>query len=79
MSVAMQVRRPDGGYEEALIEVDSIADGYARGADGTCAFCHADPCGEDSPEGSLIWRHMHNTDGSWSGEPTCPVCDGRPT
>lgn len=64
-----------GDGTEVPILVDHI-DEYARGTDGTCAFCHGDPCAEDSPQDSPIWQYMHN---HAYAPATCPCCDGRPT
>lgn len=66
--------RPD---EEIEVEVDWF-DEYPRGEGGTCVLCKADPCGEYSDKSTPIWKIMHNDDGTWSGQPNCPVCEGRP-
>ena len=63
------------GSEEILLPVSHIADGYARGPDGTCAFCKGDPCNEDSSPETPIARFY----AAWPGADTCPVCEGRPT
>lgn len=42
---------------------------------GRCAFCHADPTAETSPETSLIAQYFKRN--TWAE--TCPCCDGRPT
>lgn len=69
------------GY--VMLEVDHIADGYARGKDGTCAFCQGDPCAEDSPPESQIAQYFARNREYWirSGarSVSCPCCDGRPT
>jgi len=64
------------GYE---CEVAYIAE-YARGPDGTCAFCHGDPCAEypeqASVNGAAIYNYADERNGRFE---TCPCCDGRPT
>lgn len=56
------------------LEVGAIYD-FARGLDGTCAFCQGDPCNEaksiDTPISRFYAKNTHAE--------TCPVCDGRPT
>ena len=58
-----------------FMEVTYFAE-FLRGPDGTCAFCHGDPCAESSPQDSFIARYMQEYK-AWAE--TCPVCDGRPT
>jgi hypothetical protein len=48
---------------------------FPRGADGTCAFCHGDPCAENGDKDALISRLF--AENTWVQ--TCPVCDGRAT
>jgi hypothetical protein len=62
------------GYE---CEVDCISDGYARGPDGTCAFCAGDPCNEypeQNPDAAMKKYAVENPRFE-----TCPCCEGRPT
>ena len=65
---------------QVMLTVICIAE-FPRGVDGTCAFCHGDPCAETSPESSYIWRYMNLP--MYPESPyrpqTCPLCDGRPT
>lgn len=64
----------DGG-KDTVLTVIYIAE-FPRGVDGTCAYCHGDPCAERSPATSLIAKFFeHNA--SWAD--TCPCCGGRPT
>ena len=56
------------------LEVDHIAQ-FPRGQDGTCAFCHGDPCAENSPPDSQIAQFFRRN--RWAE--TCPCCEGRPT
>lgn len=49
---------------------------FARGEDGTCAFCDGDPCAEYSPEGSPIVEYMNRGKPGYHPE-TCPFCEGR--
>lgn len=62
-------------FRNILLSVAYVANGYARGADGTCAFCHGDPFAERSPPDSLIARFYKVKPRAT----TCPVCEGRPT
>ena len=48
---------------------------FLRDGRGWCAFCHADPCAEDSAPDSLIAQFFARN--TWAR--TCPCCDGRPT
>lgn len=69
-------------HDDVLVEEDVEPVYFAefpRTESGDCVFCKGDPCGERSDKTSIIWKHMHNPDGTWSGQSTCPVCDGRPT
>jgi len=68
-----------GDDTEVILTVTYISK-YPRGADGTCAFCHGDPCAETSPPTSLIAEYF--TRRMYPGQPppeTCPCCQGRPT
>lgn len=56
-------------------EVTCISEGFARGVDGTCAFCKGDPCAESSEPETPIARYFEKY--KWAS--TCPCCDGRPT
>ena len=49
---------------------------FLRGRDGTCAFCHGDPCADDSPADSLIATFFSRNESLGN---TCPCCEGRPT
>ena len=67
--------RPDPANEpETMLSVIYIAE-FPRGVDGTCAYCHGDPCAETSGPESLIAKYFANF--SWAE--TCPCCDGRPS
>lgn len=68
---------PDGMGEEVWLNVIYFAE-YLRDVDGLCAFCHGDPCGENSPPDSLIMREIAATP-SYAQFETCPCCLGRPT
>lgn len=59
-----------------LCEVVRISD-YARGPDGTCAFCHGDPCLEHPDDYGDTAMKQYDADGNWWD--TCPCCEGRPT
>ncbi|MBD9511592.1 hypothetical protein IB265_33080 [Ensifer sp. ENS10] len=61
------------GYE---CEVSHISD-YARGPDGTCAFCKGDPCLEDKESTGPTAMQQYDADGKWWD--ACPCCEGRPT
>lgn len=63
---------PDG--PPTMLTVIYIAE-YPRGVNGTCAYCHGDPCAERSRATSLIAKYYARN--SWAQ--TCPCCDGRPT
>lgn len=63
--------------EEVWLDVLHFAE-FLRDVDGRCAFCHGDPCGEDSPPESLIRREMAACQ-SYAPFETCPCCDGRAT
>jgi hypothetical protein len=63
-----------GNGERVMLEVSYLAD-YPRGTDGTCAFCHGDPCGERSAPDTDIMKYW--AENTWAE--TCPMCDGRPT
>lgn len=63
---------------------------FPRDRDGTCAFCHGDPCAEFSPPDSQIAQYFargraraaqyENPLLRQGAMPqTCPCCDGRPT
>lgn len=62
------------GTDGVLLTVIYIAE-YPRGVDGTCAYCHGDPCAERSGPDSLIGAYFARN--SWAS--TCPCCEGRPT
>lgn len=64
-----------------MLIVTRIGGGIVRGVDGTCAFCHGDPCAETSPESSWIWRYMNLPmyPGSTYRPEVCPLCEGRAT
>lgn len=62
-----------GSFKETTLDVHHIAE-YPRGADGTCALCHGDPCDEKKEPGSMIGKfYQENPEAG-----TCPVCHGRP-
>jgi hypothetical protein len=58
-----------------LLPVTAVYD-YPRGLDGSCAFCHGDPCAEDADPESPIYKYMNHPDYS---PPTCSVCRGAAT
>jgi hypothetical protein len=62
------------GVGEVMLTVIYIAE-YPRGVDGTCAFCHGDPCAERSGPDTLIGKYF--AEYSWAE--TCPCCAGKPT
>lgn len=76
-----------GNGAEYMLPVIYIAADFARGPDGTCAFCLGDPCAErdDAPE--RIQRYMngdyfHNDEweiGAFKHVEVCPFCEGRAT
>jgi hypothetical protein len=68
---------PDDKGEEVWLDVIYFAE-FLRDVDGLCAFCHGDPCGENSAPDSLIMREIAATP-SYSTFETCPCCQGRPT
>ena len=74
------------GSGPVMLYVSHIS-GYPRDADGSCAFCHGDPCAETSGPGTAIAQYFAR---GWQREQsygcrrytlvsTCPLCDGRPT
>jgi hypothetical protein len=63
--------------ERVWLDVIYFAE-YLRGPDGTCAFCHGDPCAEHSAPGALISRERAAAP-SYAPFETCPCCLGRPT
>lgn len=64
----------DGAEPDTVLDVIYIAE-YPRGEDGTCAYCHGDPCAETSGPETLIGAYFARN--KWAA--TCPNCDGRPT
>jgi hypothetical protein len=69
---------PGNGHEYE-IEVDHITADYPRGEDGTCAFCHADPCDEKKDVNTFIHQFYVDSKEEGYNPLTCPMCDGRPT
>lgn len=67
--------RTDRDY---LLPVSCIADDFARGPDGTCAFCEGDPCAEGPNANERIVEYMEG-EFDWSNPVHCPFCKGRPT
>lgn len=65
---------PGDERDPILLTVSYWAE-FLRGEDGTCAFCHGDPCAERSGPDTLIGNYFARL--SWAQ--TCPCCDGRPT
>lgn len=63
--------------DEVWLDVTRFAE-YLRDVDGLCAFCHGDPCGENSPPRSLIMREIAACP-SYAPFVTCPNCQGRAT
>lgn len=63
-----------GDGTEAFVRVTYIAD-YPRGEDGLCAYCHGDPCAENSTPNSLIGGYYIRNPRA----ETCPMCNGRPS
>jgi hypothetical protein len=69
-----------GGPDTYTLPVAYIADDFARGPDGTCAFCEGDPCAEDPASPERIHRYMAgNPEWPWWQPAHCPFCKGRPT
>lgn len=77
-----QGRRPlylvpfmNGERGPVLLTVTYFSD-FLRGPDGTCAYCHGDPCAERSGPETLIgdWFARYS---AWAE--TCPCCGGRAT
>lgn len=62
------------GRDAILLTVSRHAE-FLRGLDGTCAFCHGDPCAELSGPETLIGNFFQRN----SRAAACPLCDGRPT
>jgi hypothetical protein len=62
------------GEDAVLLTVIYIAE-YPRGLDGTCAYCHGDPCAERSGPETLIGDFFLRN--GWAE--ACPCCDGRPS
>lgn len=60
-------------FEDMTYAIYGYAE-FARGKDGTCAFCHGDPCAELDQEANINVYFRLN---KWAE--TCPVCEGRPT
>lgn len=66
------------GTDEIMLEGIYIHDGILEDEQGRCAFCHGDPCAEDSDETTLIGAFFKRNKGkSWAD--TCPMCGGRPS
>ena len=63
------------GVGPIMLQVIYIAE-YARGEDGTCAFCHGDPCAEMSGPETHIGAFRQRLGKAFE---TCPCCNGRPT
>jgi hypothetical protein len=70
----VKVRFLPGNGTEVFVDVKYIAQ-FPRGADGTCAFCHGDPCNEESDSDSEIAKYFAET----KNAETCPMCEGRAT
>lgn len=70
---------PGDGTEEQ-IEVAYIGQS-PRNAQGLCAFCNADPCGEDSPPESPIRRYIDRNAEFKCPDVygVCPMCKGAPS
>ena len=61
------------GYECEVVNIND----YARGPDGTCAFCKSDSCLEYKDRTGPTAMQQYDEDGHyWE---TCPCCKGRPT
>lgn len=63
-----------GDGTEVEIEVAFVSE-FPRGVDGTCAFCHGDPCAEAGGDTDIA-RYAARNKTSFE---TCPCCGGRPT
>jgi hypothetical protein len=63
--------------EEVWLDVAYFAE-FLRGVDGLCAFCHADPCAENSSPDALISRERAAAR-PYAPFETCPCCLGRPS
>ena len=57
-----------------MLSVSYFAE-FLRDLDGLCAFCHGDPCAENSHPSSLISKYYAKS----RYAVTCPCCDGRPS
>ena len=64
-----------GDDRKILLTVSVIA-GFPRGLDGSCAFCHGDPCADYSGPETLIGNYAARLGRTFE---TCPCCAGRPT
>lgn len=62
------------GTGETMLTVTYIAE-FPRDTNGLCAFCHGDPCAEESSAVSLISKYFARN----KHAATCPCCDGRPS
>lgn len=65
---------PGDGSGAVEIEVAYIGD-FPRDKRGYCAFCHADPCAEETDKTTLIAQYFARN----AHAETCPMCQGRPS
>lgn len=64
-----------GDGHQYQVDVKYIAYDFAKGQDGTCAFCHGDPLNEDgTPDTQIALYYERNPRAE-----TCPMCLGRPS
>ncbi len=71
-----------GNGQIYLVNVAYITDQGAVDAYGLCAFCHGDPCAEetDNPNSVTIIKYYFDcVAGGLLKVETCPMCQGRPS
>jgi hypothetical protein len=69
-----QVAFCPGDGTTIMLEVAYMAE-FLRDNDGVCAFCHGDPCAEESGTDTPIGAYFQRNPNS----ETCPCCKGRPS
>jgi hypothetical protein len=62
------------GTDAIMLQVRYISD-YPKGKSGLCAFCHGDPCAQNSPPDSEIAKYCART--KLAHMRVCPCCRGR--
>jgi hypothetical protein len=65
----------DGAKPTTMLTIVYLTTDFPRGVDGTCAYCHGDPCNEDDNPDSLIAKYLDRN--PW--DIACPCCHGQPT